>query len=74
MDSFSIVHWLLMLALMVALAVAIVAIAWVAQRRREPPPRGTNESRLRELQDLHAKGLLDLAEYERQRAQILRGL
>jgi hypothetical protein len=83
MGNFSLWHWIIVLFIL-AIPIVIGLIIWLVVRaaRRPaatstvvPPPsaihRSSAESRLRELADLKAKGLVTDTEYEDQRATIL---
>jgi hypothetical protein len=84
MGQFSVWHWIIVLFI-VAIPVAILGLIWLVARasRRPIPPaaaaaplaasdRRSVESRLQELNDLKDKNLITDAEYEQQRASILR--
>jgi uncharacterized membrane protein len=73
MGSFSIWHWVILL-LFVALPIAVIAgIVWlIARAAKRAKPSSSSESRLWELTNLKSKGLISDAEYEQQRAAILR--
>lgn len=84
MGGFSIWHAVVLLVLL-GFPVLIGVVVWLAvraRRRGHPsaaaglappplPPAATVEARLRALDDLHARGVIDQAEYERQRQAIL---
>ena len=83
MGSFSLWHWIIVLFIL-AIPIVIGLIIWLVVRaaRRTaatstvaPPSsaihRSSAESRLHELADLKAKGLVTDTEYEEQRATIL---
>jgi len=86
MFDFSIWHFVIMLVLL-ALPVVVFAAVWLAMRadrraqasRRAAappplPPTASVETRLRALEALRTQGLVDQAEYERRRQQILADL
>lgn len=84
MGSFSVWHWIIVLFL-AGIPVAVVGlIVWLVVRasRRPVAPasplpasnRPSVESRLQELNALKDKALITEAEYEQQRASILRGV
>jgi len=86
MFDFSIWHFVIMLVLL-AVPVLVFAAVWLAMRadrraqasRRAAappplPPAASVETRLRALEALRAQGLVDQAEYERRRQQILADL
>ncbi|CTP89987.1 SHOCT domain-containing protein [Xanthomonas graminis] len=86
MVGFSIWH-LVIMSVLLALPVLVCAAVWLAmrddrraqasQRAAAPPPlppAASVEMRLRALEALRAQGLVDQAEYERRRQQILAGL
>jgi hypothetical protein len=86
MFDFSIWHFVIMLVLL-ALPVVVFVAVWLAMRadRRAQaarqaavppplPPAASVEARLRALEALRAQGLVDQAEYERRRQQILADL
>lgn len=84
MFVFSIWHGLILLVL-IGFPVLLGVVVWLAVRARQSPPSSatpgsappplppaaTVEARLRTLEDLHARGVIDQAEYERQRQAIL---
>ncbi|WP_058363892.1 SHOCT domain-containing protein [Xanthomonas translucens pv. undulosa] len=82
MFGFSIWH-LVIMSVLLALPVLVFALVWLAMRadrraqasRRAaappPLPAASAEMRLRALEALRAQGLVDQAEYERRRQQIL---
>jgi cytoskeletal protein RodZ len=84
MGSFSIWHWIIVLVFL-SLPLVIGLVVWLiirAVRKNAPAPpssvpsgsntsRGSTESRLQQLADLKAKGLITQAEYERQRSAII---
>ncbi|CTP84521.1 hypothetical protein A6R71_13710 [Xanthomonas translucens pv. arrhenatheri] len=81
MFGFSIWH-LVIMSVLLALPVLVFAAVWLAMRadRRAqasrnaatpPPPAASVEMWLRTLEALRAQGLVDQAEYERRRQQIL---
>ncbi|MBN6151475.1 SHOCT domain-containing protein [Xanthomonas sp. AmX2] len=84
MGGVSIWHALVLLVLL-GFPVLIGVVVWLAVRARRHshpsmvagsappplPPAATVEARLRTLEDLHARGVIDQAEYERQRQAIL---
>lgn len=89
MGSFSILHWILVLFVLVTPAVIVGLIIWLATRASKRRPTATPralppaippslqpsvESRLQALDDLKSKGLVADAEYEQQRASILQGI
>lgn len=82
MGGFSIWHFVILLVVL-AVPVLVFAAVWLAMRRNQraqaarhvatsPPP--SVEERLRALEALRAQGLVDQAEYERRRQQILADL
>ena len=84
MGSFSIWHWMAM-AGMVAGFVASVLLLWLILRTlvlrllslsgaSSVASPASTESRLRELDDLRAKGLITSDEYDSQRSVILQGV
>ncbi|MBB5207687.1 SHOCT domain-containing protein [Chiayiivirga flava] len=73
MGSFSIVHWGIVLAIPVIVIVIIAKLATSASRRNSADARPV-ASRLAELDDLRARGVIDAAEADAQRARILRDL
>ncbi|AKK68288.1 SHOCT domain-containing protein [Xanthomonas translucens] len=83
MFGFSIWH-LVIMSVLLALPVLVFALVWLAMRadRRAQasrcaaappplPPAASVQMRLRALEALRAQGLVDQAEYERRRQQIL---
>lgn len=75
-------HLLIMAAVgfvIVAIVVAVVVLAIVYSRRNANPPAGypdptampSAESRLRDIENLHQRGILTDAEYEAKRAEII---
>lgn len=84
MGHFSVWHWVIVLFL-AGIPVAVVGlIVWLVVRASNRPvapaaplpasSRPSVESRLQELNDLKDKALITDAEYEQQRASILRGV
>lgn len=88
MGGLSIWHWIILLAMLAILAIA-VGVVWFAvhlHRRtaaKTPsalsqaipaPISPTTESRLLHLADLRSKGLITDSEYEQQRSAILKGV
>lgn len=73
MGSFSIWHWLILL-FFIAVPIAVIAGAvWlIARSSKRVAPSAPTEKRLWELSSLKSKGLITDAEYEQQRAAILR--
>lgn len=89
MGSFSILHWILVLFVLVVPAVIVGLIIWFATRASKRRPTATPralppaippslqpsvESRLQALDDLKSRGLITDAEYDQQRAFILQGI
>ncbi|MBD7922927.1 SHOCT domain-containing protein [Xanthomonas sp. CFBP 8703] len=83
MGGFSIWHFVILFVVL-ALPVLVFAAVWLAMRRDQRaqasqraasppplPPAASVEARLRALEALRAQGLIDQAEYERRRQQIL---
>lgn len=83
MGGFSIWHFVI-LSVVLAVPVVVFAAVWLAMRRNQraqaarhvttSPPPPSVEERLRALEALRAQGLVDQAEYERRRQQILADL
>lgn len=83
MGGFSIWHFVILLVVL-AVPVVVFAAVWLAMRRNRrtqaaqhaaaPPQAPSVEARLRALEALRAQGLVDQAEYERRRQQILADL
>lgn len=73
MSSFSFWHWLI-LFFVAAIPIAVIAgSAWlIARASKRATPSPLTEKRLWELSNLKSKGLISIAEYEQQRAAILR--
>jgi uncharacterized membrane protein len=71
LSAFSIWH---LLVVLVFLAISLAIIVYVIRRIARSSSRPAPESRLYELAELKAKGLISDAEYAQQRADIVRGV
>lgn len=76
MGMFSIWHWLILLFVFALLASVVGLVFWLAMRASNKPgnPVAMARTRLRQLEELKAEGLISNEEYARQRAVIVREL
>lgn len=73
MASFSIIHWGIVLAIPAIVIVVVARLVSNTSRRKAADARPV-ASRLAELDDLRARGLIGAAEADAERARILRDL